>query len=319
MTVPRFLGNLVLAVLLICVIAALFAAGLGVALAGVWENAALGADDGLDWAWLGEEPIHYTQVGPGDGAPVVLIHGYAPEGADAWSADLPALAEANLRVIAVDLRGFGYSSRDTTAGVDTKAQAKLVADLLDTLGIEQATIVGHDWGCAVALQLALDQPARVQRLALIAPVLEPSPVSRWRPLLKTAPLGRALVLATTCAGPYWESTRTAGYHDATLVTAAYLESVQQPARAQGSLEAMRLAALGSEGVDLKAFAGQNAPPTLIVRGSDDAQVSERVVENLAGQLAGAEVVVIEEAGHWPQQEQAISVVNTLVAWCSAGS
>ncbi|MHB0857959.1 MAG: alpha/beta fold hydrolase [Anaerolineae bacterium] len=316
MTVPRFVGNLILAALVVTLVAALLAAAFVVVLSGAWENVSLGVEEGMDWVWLGEEPIHSIQIGPEDGKAVVLIHGYAPEGASSWSANLPALTDAGLRVVAMDLRGFGYSSRDTSAGVDAKAQAQLVAELLDNLGIEQAAIVGHDWGCAVALQLAHDQPSRVQRLALIAPELQPEPISRWRALLAAPSLGRGLVLATVSMGPYWEAIRLAGYRDPSLVSDAYLNEIQQATRVQGTLEAMRLAALSSaDSVDLSAFGARNGPPTLIVRGSDDEQVSEREVETLSKRLPGAEVVVIEEAGHWPQQEQAMAVGNVLIDWC----
>ncbi|HVC88329.1 MAG TPA: alpha/beta hydrolase [Gaiellaceae bacterium] len=104
----------------------------------------------------------------GDGPPVLLLHGF-PDTGDVWRRQLPVLANAGLRAIAPDLRGRGRSERPE--GVEAYAMPELVADavgLLDTLGVERAHVVGHDWGAVVAWALAALVPERVDRLVAMS-------------------------------------------------------------------------------------------------------------------------------------------------------
>ena len=108
--------------------------------------------------------IELSVVEEGTGAPVVFMHGF-PELAYSWRYQVPALAAAGFRAIAYDQRGYGDSSKPET--VEAYALTHLVADaigLLDTLGIERATFVGHDWGSIVVWTAALMHPDRVERV-----------------------------------------------------------------------------------------------------------------------------------------------------------
>ncbi len=100
----------------------------------------------------------------GDGPPVVLIHGF-PEIAYSWRHQVPALAEAGLRAIAYDQRGFGGSSKPEA--IDEYGLTTLVDDLiglLDAGGIDRAALVGHDWGSIVVWSAALMFPDRVSKV-----------------------------------------------------------------------------------------------------------------------------------------------------------
>jgi epoxide hydrolase A/B len=97
----------------------------------------------------------------GTGPPVILLHGW-PESWYSWRHQLPALAEAGYHVLAPDMRGYGSS--DAPEPIEAYAIQELVADvtgLLDAIGEERATIVGHDWGSILAWQVALLAPERV--------------------------------------------------------------------------------------------------------------------------------------------------------------
>jgi pimeloyl-ACP methyl ester carboxylesterase len=117
------------------------------------------------------------EAGPIDGKPVVLLHGF-PELAFSWRHQMPALAAAGYRVIAVDQRGFGKSDRPPQ--VADYHMRELTADmegLLDALGFEQAVFVGHDWGSFVVWSLPFYAPERVAGLAsLNLPFLPRRPV-----------------------------------------------------------------------------------------------------------------------------------------------
>jgi pimeloyl-ACP methyl ester carboxylesterase len=116
------------------------------------------AGDGVTLALLDE----------GEGPPVLLIHGF-PDSSQLWRHQVPALVAAGHRVIAPDLRGLGES--DKPEAVEEYAVARSVADmvaLLDGLGVERVSVVGHDFGAVVAWFLAALHPDRVERLVAMS-------------------------------------------------------------------------------------------------------------------------------------------------------
>jgi len=97
----------------------------------------------------------------GDGFPVILAHGF-PELGYSWRHQLPALAEAGYRAVAPDQRGYGRSTRpEAVEEYDIVHLTGDLLGLLDDLGEERAVFVGHDWGSIVVWQLALLAPERV--------------------------------------------------------------------------------------------------------------------------------------------------------------
>ena len=112
--------------------------------------------------------ITLTVTRNGSGPAVVLLHGF-PGIAYSWRHQIPALADAGYAVIAPDMRGYGWS--DQPAGVEQYAMTELVGDvigLLDHDGVDDAVIVGHDWGAVVASWVALFRPDRVRGVALLS-------------------------------------------------------------------------------------------------------------------------------------------------------
>ncbi|XP_064002682.1 bifunctional epoxide hydrolase 2 isoform X2 [Pogoniulus pusillus] len=107
--------------------------------------------------------LHFVEMGQG---PVVcLCHGF-PESWLSWRYQIPALADAGFRVIALEMKGYGES----TAPPDVReySQEQICKDLvvfLDKLGIPQTVLIGHDWGGAVVWNMALFYPERVRAVA----------------------------------------------------------------------------------------------------------------------------------------------------------
>jgi pimeloyl-ACP methyl ester carboxylesterase len=104
----------------------------------------------------------------GEGPPVVLLHGF-PDSWQLWRHQIEALTAAGHRVVAPDLRGFGRS--DQPAEVAAYGFERLIGDVLAVCadaGIERTALVGHDWGAALAWQLAMHVPALVDRLAVLS-------------------------------------------------------------------------------------------------------------------------------------------------------
>jgi pimeloyl-ACP methyl ester carboxylesterase len=104
----------------------------------------------------------------GDGPAVVLLHGF-PDSHSLWAHQVEALVGAGYRAIVPDLRGFGESSKP--AEVERYRMLDLVGDvlgILDSLNVQRAHIVGHDWGAALAWAMAAFVPDRVDHLAALS-------------------------------------------------------------------------------------------------------------------------------------------------------
>ena len=119
------------------------------------------------WVDVGDVELFVVQAGPRDGPPVLLLHGF-PEFWYAWRGPMAWLADHGYRVIVPDQRGYGKS--DKPIGVEPYAVERLaddMAELIEVLGHESAFVAGHDWGGAVAWELALRHPNKIRRLAVI--------------------------------------------------------------------------------------------------------------------------------------------------------
>ena len=127
---------------------------------------------------IGESRVHCVEAG--EGPLVLLVHGF-PESWYSWRHQLPALAAAGFHAVAIDVRGYGRSSKPLA--VEDYRMVRLVADnvaLVRALGYTTATIVGHDWGAPIAWNSAMLRPDVFTSVAgLSVPFAPPSDV---RPL-----------------------------------------------------------------------------------------------------------------------------------------
>ncbi len=133
--------------------------------AGGWAGATLGGEPGEEgFADSGGVKIHYVTMGKGP--LVVMLHGF-PDFWYTWRDQMPALSR-HFQVVAVDLRG--YDKSDQPQGVENYTMDKLVGDVaavLDHFKRPKATIIGHDWGGAIAWSFAMAHPERTERLVVL--------------------------------------------------------------------------------------------------------------------------------------------------------
>jgi microsomal epoxide hydrolase/non-specific protein-tyrosine kinase len=130
---------------------------------------------------LKDTNIATYQAGPEEGVPIILVHGW-PEIAYSWKNQIGPLAAAGYRVIAYDVRGFGYS--DAPLEKEHYGIEKLVGDMegiLDALNIEQAVICGHDWGGIIVWHAARMIRARVKGvIGVCTPHVKRPPIDPMR-------------------------------------------------------------------------------------------------------------------------------------------
>jgi pimeloyl-ACP methyl ester carboxylesterase len=108
--------------------------------------------------------LHVAEVGAGP--LVVLLHGF-PDDWRLWRPLMTGLADAGFRAVAVDLRGYGQS--DEPRGIHRYVIRRLtqdVARLIEGLGGERASVVGHDWGGGIAWGFAMAYPTRLDKLVI---------------------------------------------------------------------------------------------------------------------------------------------------------
>jgi pimeloyl-ACP methyl ester carboxylesterase len=124
----------------------------------------------MDTAQIAVGPFTFDALvdGPETGPAVLLLHGF-PQTSAAWRGQVSALAAAGYRVVAPDQRGYSPGARP--ADVSAYAMPELVGDVLglaDALAIDRFHLVGHDWGGAVAWQVAGRHPERVTTLTSVS-------------------------------------------------------------------------------------------------------------------------------------------------------
>lgn len=125
------------------------------------------ADSDGQFANLEGVRVYYLDRGPTDGQAVILLHGFLGSVVD-WTNTIPSLLNAGYRVVAFDRPPFGLSDKRTNLDYSTKAMSELTADLMDSLNISQAVIIGHSAGGQVAADFAVRFPEKVVKLVLVA-------------------------------------------------------------------------------------------------------------------------------------------------------
>lgn len=114
--------------------------------------------------------ITFFETGAQHGKPVLLLHGW-PDDATTWNGVAERLKDRDLRFVIPYLRGFGPTTFRSDSALRTANGGILAMDaiaLMDGLGIEQFSVVGHDWGSHIAECLAIGWPDRVEKIAQLS-------------------------------------------------------------------------------------------------------------------------------------------------------
>lgn len=220
----------------------------------------------------------------GTGPPLVCVHG-AGGAADIWVRQLEGLAGV-ARVIAPDLPGHGPG--DGPGRQSVGAYADWLAAFLDARALARPILAGHSMGGAIAQTLALERPARLGGLVLVATGARLRVLPRLLELLRDRPPeGHDLIGALSYA-PATPRERVATADRALRETA--------PLVTLGDFVAC-------DRFDVMARLGDVRVPTLIVAGLEDRLTPVTYGRRLAAAIPGARLVEVEGAGHFPQLEQ----------------
>ena len=241
--------------------------------------------------------IHHDGVGiwyasHGSGAPVILLHGGLGNGGN-WGYQVPALTDAGHRVIVIDSRGHGRSTRDTRP-YSYELMASDVLAVMDRLKIAKAAIVGWSDGACTGLILARSHPERVSGVFFFACNMDPSGTKEF---VMTPMIERCFSRHTK---DYAALSATPDQFD------AFVEAVSLMQRTEPNYTAADLAE-----IDV---------PVAIVHSEHDEFIKREHADHLARHIPGAEFIFLPGVSHFaPLQRPAQfnAAVLTFLARISA--
>lgn len=255
-----------------------------------------------DFALVNGQLVHLRDVGPRDDPePLVLVHGTSSS-LHTWEGWIKALGPGR-RIISFDLPGFGLTGPNATGDYRGETYARFVLDLMDQLKVQRFVIAGNSLGGEVAWRTALMAPQRVSKLILVdaaGPALESDAVPIGFMLARVPLLNHLLervlpraIVASSVHSVYGDPAKVDGalvdrYYELALREGnrrAWMQRLQQTRRGQDA-ERIR---------ELKL-------PTLILWGGRDRLIPPAVAQRFREDITGSELVVFDELGHVPQEE-----------------
>jgi pimeloyl-ACP methyl ester carboxylesterase len=242
--------------------------------------------------------IHYRDEGMGP--PLVMLHGFGSS-LYTWDGWVRQLAGTR-RLIRLDLPGFGLTGPAPDGDYRAERYVRVVAALLDRLGVGRTDIAGNSLGGRTALMFALDHPERVRKLILVdAGGFAPMPPPMLFRLAQTPILGPLLLLHVTPRFVVRRNLDTV-YGDPSRLTDAAVDRYWAMARRAGNRGAMLARITGPPDPTLADRLGELKLPVLIQWGELDRWIPLSDAHGFKRGIAGAELRVYPGAGHVPMEE-----------------
>jgi len=251
--------------------------------------------------------VHLQQAGSG-GLPLILLHGFGAS-VFSWHAVLEPLAVDRL-VVGFDRPGFGLTERPMPpypgggSPYSPTAQVDLTLGLMDALGVERAVLVGNSAGGTISLLTALEHPERVAALVLVDPaVFAGGGAPSWaRPFLKLPQVRRIGPMFVRNIRDWGRDLIDTAWHDPAKITPETIAGYTLPLHAENWDRALWELTLASQELDLASRLSELKMPVLVITGDDDRIVPTADSIRLAGEIPGAELVVVPACGHVPHEE-----------------
>jgi pimeloyl-ACP methyl ester carboxylesterase len=263
-----------------------------------------------DATFLSVEGARVRYVDVGEGPTVVLLHGFASS-IENWVTVMPKLVKQH-RIIAIDMKGFGWTDRPV-GDYSPKAQAQLLQAVLTERGVTgPIALVAHSYGSSVALAFALEYPRQVQRIALYdAWVYEEQLPSMFH-------MARAQGIGELLYGLFYseryEERLTLGFYNPDFVAQQLVDDVEKaferPGTRYGALEAVR----GMRFDEMSDRYRTITAPTLLLWGREDIVTPVSIGEKLVRALPNAKLNVYPRCGHFPMIEAASESTRDLQAF-----
>ena len=239
----------------------------------------------------------------------ILIHGLG--GAKSSFNETVAALTPQYTVHAIDLPGFGSSSKPMPASYDANFFARHVLRFMDTLAIDRAHLIGNSMGGRVAIEVGLQAPSRVRTMSLLAPSMAFRRGREWVPLIRLLRPELAalphMLRPNQVRDRFWRMVSRPERLDPTVGDIAADEFLRtyrsRTARVAFYAAARQVYLEAPDGPNgFWTRLGQLQPPALFIWGSDDPLVPARFSRHVAAALPNAPQVVLSDCGHIPQIE-----------------
>ena len=262
--------------------------------------------------------IHYKKFGQGE--PVfILLHGFGAS-LYSWNYVMQPLSMSGT-VIAFDRPAFGLTERSLIWNganpYTPQAQVELVAGLMDSFDIKQAILVGNSAGGTTAIQFALAHKERIKALILVDPaVYNGGGAPAWiRPLFTSAQMHHLGPLVARQLQSRGDAFLNLAWHDPSQIPTLTRDLYKKSFLVENWDKALWELTIASQPADLQNQLDKLTLPVLVITGEDDRIVPTRESLRLAEELPNASLVIIQQAGHLPHEEQPVvfvDAVNTFV-------
>jgi pimeloyl-ACP methyl ester carboxylesterase len=243
---------------------------------------------------------------------VVLVHGFA-SAIEAWSPVVPVLSKTH-RVVALDLKGFGWTDRPE-GDYSPDAQARILLKLLELRGVQKAALVAHSWGSSVALAATLAAPERFTKLALYDAWVYEDQLPTFFHWARADGVGEMLF------GLYYkeraDERMALAFFDKRYVTERLVEDVDAALDRPGTVAAALAAVRGQRYAEVEAKYRMIDKPTLLLWGREDLVTPLKYGERLSRELPNAKLIVYPRCGHFPMIEARDASNRDLVAFLNA--
>ncbi len=260
--------------------------------------------------------VHLRDEGPrGDPLPIVLLHGTSAS-LHTWDAWTQALTDQR-RVIRFDLPAFGLTGPHPDNDYSIAAYVRFVVAVLDQMGVQQFVLAGNSLGGQIAWGTAVAHPQRVKKLVLID--------SAGYPLQSTSvPLGftiartpglRVVMEYVLPRGVVQSSVRNV-YGDPAKVTADLVDRYYELTLRAGNRQALAYRMDQLHSGDEAALKGLKVP-TLVMWGAKDRLIPPDTAQRFVADIAGAQMVIFDDLGHVPHEEDGPKTVEAFKLFMSA--
>ncbi len=242
--------------------------------------------------------LHVRDTGPRDAPAVLLLHGFGAS-LHTWD-DWAAALEVDYRVIRFDLPAAGLTGPDASGDYSDARSVEVIAALMDTLSVSRAHLVGHSMGGRLAWRFAAEQPARVDKLVLVAPDGFASPGFEYGqapavPLaVRLMPWALPRPVLRMGLAPAWAD--PAALSDATVDR--YHDLMRAPGVRRALIERMEQIVLQEPGPWLRRIQA----PVLLLWGEKDPMIPLSNAADYRRELPRSQLVALPGVGHLPQEE-----------------
>ena len=241
--------------------------------------------------------IFYILAGERGASPIVFVHGLAGS-SSTWQMVLETFAETH-QVLALDLPGHGQSDASEPAAVDYSISglARVVATVMRSLDVSEATLVGHSLGGAVAAAVALEEPELVSRLVLVDSVGLGAEINPQLIELVNGPPSAASA----------RELLTLFFNDERFVLESGVDEYHLAWARPGAEDAIRAVADGAfnnSSQEVMLRLDRVNQPVLVVWGGEDRVIPVNHADVARDASPGATVAILPGVGHVPQIEAA---------------